>query len=858
MLSFSLEAFAYSFPDGVDETKAYNSAYKADEVLKNAVSSLGKKNLTDMLYEMLITDETLSQILIGFYKEMEKNSADIKSLNIDITPVSVAHSLSSFPFVEAVLLGCNSWSEVNLDGVSWGVSDKNSFAVAVSAMFAPFNSLLYTLLCSGSYSLGLVSIQGDDGYKNSVMGLLSAFGCTEIVSAEQFKANAAANMYSMVQSIVLSLFSLAESVCSSPVVRLSQILPNLAYYLKEGGLTSAIETLVSPLKVKIMNIIPVLDGSSLLSFVENPEESLGEFINNPTESVNSMLSSYGITVADIDLELIASCGIVENGNVNANIGSASATIIVWFIDTLKLNKESIASVIKGENMGDDAMTLINAVLSLDSSKLYSSLVETVTQTAAVNYAFSWEKPEFSQTNVTYTENLNKEKFQRVLDGIDELVNEFIKESGEKRSLGKILKQEIYSPKIVSEIFVFLYKELSKDDLSSALSVIGIDISPKAVAKYIDLEFYKVKTVLANASSWSQIEKEDLEWDFEKGNSKKFEKAIICTLKPFEKILRMLLLSESINVFGLDIYGSNGYNNSVIPLYEALGCKEDLIMSEQQLAVTTNDGTFGERLVEPIFSLIDEILEKPLYKMCEVLPNMIFFIESGGLQKCIENLILPIETTLSKFGITSETLGINIDSFKNSDILKIISEDAVNLLSDEVTLDVPNLALLGTLGQLQEYQSKSTDSQGAFVSLYKVKAEPCDVVITILRYFVNVLKKEENQSLLDNLFASDESAGGADAMFSQFSSGIGQQLASMSTDETVEWLYKLFFRERAVSNIASEDEYMPTIIYKASKKVNVEVASPIIIVFVIAFVIGIINRDKIMDFVNERKKAKKVS
>lgn len=857
--SVSVPAFAaYNYPEGVDGTKAYNGAYKTDEVLKNAISYLGSKSLKEILYETIITDEALSGILTAFYKGIEQNSEDIKSLNIDISPISVGHYLSSFPAVEAKLLAYSSWSQVDLTGVSWGVSDKNGFAIAVSAMFGPFNNLLYTLLCSGKYPMGLVSLQGDDGYKNAVMGLLSALGCTEIASAEQFKAQAGENMYTMVQNIVFSLFSLLDSVSQSPVVRLSQVLPNLAYYIKDGGFNTALETLVSPLKVKLLNLIPILDGSKLISFIENPEESTSTITENPTDAINSLLEPEGLKVANIDLELLASCGTNENGYIKADIGSASAVIFTWLIDTLKLNGEAVTKLIKEGGSSFDASAVINAVLSVESGKLYSSFIEVMTQTAAVHYAFEWSKPEFSETTVSYTQNLGQDKFQRVLEGMDELVNDFIKESKEASSLQEILKKEIYSPQIVSKLYTMIYKELSKEELSSALSIIGVDITPKGVAKHIDLEFYKVKTLLANASSWDEIKEESFDWGFKKGDSKKFEKAAICAVKPFESILGVLLLSKKMNVFGLDIYGSNGYNNGIIPILEALGCDENLIMTEQQLAVTTKEGEICERLLHPIFSLVERVIDRPVYELCQLLPNIIFFIKSGNLMNCVQNILLPIENILSKFGVTFNALGLNMEEIKNIDIIDTVSKDAVNLLSDEIKIDEPNLSLIGTLGKLTEYQSKSTKSDGTAMTLYKVQSEPTAVIITILRYLIETLTKEENSKLLSSVMPSGDSQEGADAMFAQFSSGITEQLSSMTTDETVEWLYKLFFRERAVSNTAGKEEYIPTVIYKASPKVNFEIASPLIIVLVIAVIILITNRGKLKDFVEKRKKENKLS
>ena len=69
-------------------------------------------------------------------------------------------------------------------------------------------------------------------------------------------------------------------------------------------MSSAVETLISPMKVKLMNLIPVLDGTNLLSFIEDSGLYMAEITENPTEAMNSLLSSSGIKLAPLDLETL--------------------------------------------------------------------------------------------------------------------------------------------------------------------------------------------------------------------------------------------------------------------------------------------------------------------------------------------------------------------------------------------------------------------------------------------------------------------------------------------------------------------------------------------------------------------------
>lgn len=849
-------AASYNYPEGVTAEKAVSAANKTDLLFKNALPELADKTLRDVIFEMVISDKVLSDMLLMVYREMEKQSETMSRLGIDTSTKEVAKYLINYPDVALKVVAAPTWAELNLDGAVWSVSDKNGFANAVSSMMGPFNQLIYTLLCSGSYPMGLFTINGDDGYNNAIVGMLTALGCTEIPSNDVFKAQAKENMYSMLRSIVLSVFSMLESVSESPCVRLSGILPNLAYYIKNGGLSSAVETLISPMKVKLMNLIPVLDGTNLLSFIEDSGLYMEEITENPTEAINGLLSSSGIKLASLDFDTLSSCGTLENGVVIADTGLSFSYIFCWLIDTLKLN-EAMLSDLLPKTEGEEALpvdlnAVIKTVLQKDTPSLFKEIVSLITANSAVLFDYKWLRPEFTASAVNYTPNLGQEKYQRVLDGIDGVINDFVTEFGGEKSLQHMLKKAVYSPSLLSELTVSLYSLLGKEDMVSALSLLGIDLSPKAVAEALSLEFFKVKTFLADVSSWDKVKKESLDWGFAEGNKEKFEKAVIEILSPFEKILRVLLIGEKIDLFSaVRLYGSNGYNTAVIPLYEALGCDRGRIMTYDQFIITSSNGKFTENLLLPVFSLVDEVIKRPVYKITEILPNIIFFIKSGSLSQCITNLTAPFVVLLEKFGLTLESVGLNMDELTNTDILGEISKEMPKLLPD-IKMKELDLASLGTIGQLEAFESKATFAS-APATAYYVKADQTAVLITILRYVIDIIRMPENSSLLDNMLASPE--GGGNDMFNQFSGGIGDQMAAMTTDETVEWLYKLFFRERAVKADITEEEYIPTVIYKASPKINVEAASPLVIVFVIGIMIAIINRQKIEELIEERKKEK---
>ena len=127
--------------------------------------------------------------------------------------------------------------------------------------------------------------------------------------------------------------------------------------------------------------------------------------------------------------------------------------------------------------------------------------------------------------------------------------------------------------------------------------------------------------------------------------------------------------------------------------------------------------------------------------------------------------------------------------------------------------------------------------------------------TVVRYMVEVMKAPGNESLVTGFMAGG--AEGGNDMFATYSAGIGDEMAKMTTDETVEWLYKLFFRERAVKEIKPQDDYLPTIIYEAEKEHTVLKGFIFVVVILcVGELIFLKNRAKIERFIEDQKFRKK--
>ena len=851
----ALPSFAagVTFPQGVTEQTAEQSVDKTDILIKNALKQFKNTTLDKLVMPMLYSDETLSAILVNIYSSFGEQENALSVLGIDVSTASVAAALSAYPSVAQALSTASDWNSVNLDGAKWGVSDKAGFKNAAASMFTPLNELIYVIMCSGTYRRGFITVKGDDGYRNGIVPMLDALGCTTITPDGQFKAEAEVDRSTMIKNIVDSIFSMLDRVLAAPAKTLCEIAPNIAYFMNEGGMDECIKALINPLKVGIGNYITLFTGSALSSLIGGSGEETADANSTVSSAISSFTSSGDMKLAELDTKQLASCGTVQNGKVVANKGEAFVVLFSWLLETAKLNKDKLTSELGGKE-AEPIKPVIDSLFNKSTDEILALLVELLTKQEGADTEYQWSAPQFSAASVTYTPNLTKENFQKVVNGIDKTMSEFIAESGEYKSISQAVKTAIFSSQTITSLVSQLYGQLSSDEMKDAATLLSLPSSPASFASSLGSEYSQAKAAVSKFTSWEKLAKADIYWGFPTGDSKGFQKALTAVLSPLEPMLNMLLRGGKIELMGaIGFCGTSGYNTAVIPMLEAFGCPSDSIKTYAEFKADKSENACVKNIVAPIVALLNKIAEKPIYTLTEILPNMVFFLESGGLTQCIDNLLVPVTGLLDKLSISADQLGL--DKIKNLDILAEVSSMIPKMMKDSMTLPAPDLKKLGNLGQLETVSSKRT-YQGNAAAAYYVKADQPAVMVTLLRYFVTGLKDPKNADFLTGMMAGNSSEGG-DNMFATYSANIGGEMEKMTVDETIEWLYKLFFRERAVSKTAGGQDYTPTIIYVESQKSKAPkiILAILFVLLVAAVIICIIKREVIFDRLEERRQKK---
>lgn len=851
-LSVSPAAFAaVTYPQGVTPEMAQSAMKQTDYVLKALVENAEGEPLSDVVLSMIFSDDTLSSLAKTMYSLGDDNSEAFTAAGLNFTPATVSAYLGNYPDVQYRLASAQSWSAVDLTGAQWGIESVNDFTDAANALFAPMSDLLYAILCSGSYKVNnLVGIKGDDGYSNSIVRIYIKCGMDVYTSADIFETQAAADKSSMIRNIVNDITRYITRICAAPATMLSTKLPGIAYFIHNGGLDDAISRLIEPLRIKVLGITTPIKIGSIVDLASQSQQGMSFDFNL---SLNSFSASGTLQTAPFNLEELASLAIDDIDTYIVNTSDSFIYILRWLVETLRLNANNIPSMLSGMTDGqssEELQSILSSFLSKSTDELISIYIGLLSQSQGKINPYIWSFMTVTPTEIKYTPNLGAEKYQRVLDGIDALISQFVKEGGQAESLRKSLQPQIYSNKLLTEITAGIYGMFAGEEMSAVMSLTGLDLTPSGLAATLTEDSYaNVREVLNSIESFEQLKTQNVSWGFKDGSKTGWGKGLCAIFRPMEPVLRMLLCADKADMFGaVPFYGSDGYNTAVIPLLEAIGCTFDEIRTYDEFIAQTKGKDIMIPIVKALLSLIERMLDYPVYTLTGILPNLMYFINGGGIDICINNLLYPITVTLESLGLSNM---LDLNKLKES----INTDELMSELTAKLNLGIklPELDLkqFGSIGTLVPAQTKRTQ-QGQPMTIQYLQSDRTGVLITLLRYIVEIIKMPGNEGIIDSFMST---SGEGNDMFATYGADIGSELAKMSTDETVEWLYKIFFRERATVE-ESDQDYTPTVIYVEEKSVNwIPIVSTVLILIALAAIIAVLNRDKISRLIASAKEKK---
>ena len=797
-LSVCSVAVKGDYPEGVTAEDALAAVGGTDRLLNSAVPLLMGSDLSSLVKPMIYSSETLSNVLVQTYLSFEQEGTDLSAIGIDTSVKGVADALSQYPEVSKKLKQYDSWSGVDLTGVNWGVNDKNGFAEAFGAIFSPLNDVLYMLLCSGELQIApIIKIKGDDGYSNAVVPMLKALKCPDIISAQQFHTEAQTDKNSMVKNIILPILSFLEKALDAPAATLTDSLPSFAYFSESGEMEKCMGALMAPVKSN-----PLFEIAALLNLFDT------EMFNFDFETIMGTLTSGmgGFQLAELDMASLSKCGSHNGTTFVSDQGKAYVVVMRWLVETLKLNPDLLTQL-TGAPADNGTQDFMNTILSKDTDAIVGAIIRLFSPSEPQG-AEAMVYPTVNKTVVQYTPNLQKKDYERALSQMDDLLDDFVKEGGSYKDVESLLKSAIYSSANINSLLTGIYGAIEENGLADVLILLGVDTTPKGVAAQLtEYEYKNAANALKGADSWSEVSLKNVNWGFYTGSRKGFQNALAAVLRPLYPVMRMLLAEEDMVVLdSITIKGADGYNTAVIPLLEALGCESGDIKTYEKYKKNAHTDKVVEDILDPVFDLVDDIAEKPVDTLTEKLPNIIYFLNSGSLEKCIGNLLLPI---------TSFTEGLSGVYDINLDMTALTAELDMNKLLGSMLegtgmkiaeFDINKLSGMGT----PEIRTSKQVVDGKKTQYTYIVADKTDVFMSLLRVLAKTIRLPGNENLLMGSM-------GDNASFETYSASLTEQFENMSEDEMIEWLFNLFFKERVKAELVFDEDYSPTIIYKEAEK-----------------------------------------
>jgi hypothetical protein len=466
--------------------------------------------------------------------------------------------------------------------------------------------------------------------------------------------------------------------------------------------------------------------------------------------------------------------------------TALVTLINGFIEdpAKKLDEatvNAILTLLKGVELGDYQQ--IDWFYFDDDYSIYdeNGALKTGDDVPTVDYTTTIDTPARTINYIEYYTDWTKEDAQYLVDNIDEIIAEVFdlipgmsgKTVADLLAGYFTLEEKVYNKELFEKIVNAVQGIVTKygDVLVNTVGlVLGADLRTLAA---IDLETLDVST------------------------KENFAAALVQVLEPVYVLLNWLLFGENMYYFYdnefyrngggaatealyddardlISLTGAEGYKYGLVPLLEALGVTLPELPEAGKLVA---GDTFLYDLLVAVLTRVEDILADPVNEVLALLPELLYFINAGGLSASIFNLIHGIYGLLPQISGLLDTLGVDLvingTDFSSLDVNVIVNSLLANILPENVTLDVTHIDLMAIVslieaatglaiepvvtrqniryfyfGKLEAYESRSGET--AFKMVYSTKEGKAEMLTLLVNFLVEVALYKDEANEIDNV------------------------------------------------------------------------------------------------------------
>ena len=732
---------------------------------------------------------------------------------------------------------------------NWGIDDAETidekrvkFIDAFATVLEPAYELLAWLFFAEDYTFfngttgdPLITIKGGRGYEEAFVPLFEAVGVlmkrdaegnllsvadtylkgeSAVYPASYFYVNGELDMELAVKTIFSAVSDWLYDICGDlasqdedgALTSMLERLPNLLYAINADGLKVVVNNLVAPAMFLLETLEPMIGKIDFNELIGIDGMNIFDFDFDDLFALLASEDVLGLHFPDYTQEFLKSFYIGELKAYNSANGETAyfmtytneeaehdmITCLIGFVVDAFQDPRNPAILI--DWMGEDVYNGIMAVLGLNGVKEMQKFDWLYTEYADKDHSFN-----SAENSVAYGNGYNaiwtRDKAEYIADNLVPFVCNIFGLIGleingvEIRDLDDLL-DSLLEGNLYTQATVDSLLELVRD-------LVGNLTSLEPYGEYIINVLDKAFGV--NLAAWDTMNLVVVD-----GDRDSFVAALEQIVAPIVPLLNVLLCGDNIELFysiapenvgksALTIYGSEGYAYGIVPLFEALGCT---MMAPADFKALSNEDKVGA-ILDSLLDRVDVILQDPVNEIFAMLPELIYFINSNGLDTAVNNILNTVDTVLIALepllGATSlmELLGVDLAEYNMEYLLNLAGEaieDSTGLEIEPILVDFVNEL---TMGKVISYTSANGETY--YKMVYANENQLADMITVLLRLAVDFLATGDNANAIIALLAgnaeSEDAANSSATLINAILKGLNTE---PSTSGAMAVIYYIFY------------------------------------------------------------------
>ena len=316
-------------------------------------------------------------------------------------------------------------------------------------------------------------------------------------------------------------------------------------------------------------------------------------------------------------------------------------------------------------------------------------------------------------------------------------------------------------------------------------------------------------------------------DFKDGDRDAFVTGLVEMLEPIYPILAWLLTDEDLIALfhtadGSDavvIEGAEGYAYGIVPLLEAFDYDSKLILNpDEYKAASKNDPELLLRnILNPILNVVDQVLADPVNEIFNVLPALIYFINSNGLDAVIRNTLNAVVTVLHSIepltdGLTVEKIYEMIGFNGKIDIVSLL-ESLLRGIEEDTGFQFTEVAMNAitdlTVGKVVSFKTKNgfrfydKPDYMSYTMEYAPDGDRVDMVTVVLRAVLTFISVPQNVKALEGMLEGQLDDEGYKFLCSLLENFSYMAAKDGGMDEIMYTVYEIFYAANVAAH-STED------------------------------------------------------